>query len=151
MRRRCKNYSGWNTAMRKLVLATRGSKLALAQATTVATLLRTAHAELDVELRIIQTKGDLVLDRALSRIGDKGLFVTEIEQALLAGEADLAVHSCKDLPSVTTAGLVLAAFPCRSTRCFDLTTRTAATRLADRRTDRHVQPAPRLPDSASAS
>ena len=100
--------------MRKLVLATRGSKLALAQAEAVAALLRTAHRGLAIELRIIQTKGDLVLDRALSRIGDKGLFVKEIEQALLDGEADLAVHSCKDLPSALPQPLTLAAFPRRA-------------------------------------
>jgi hydroxymethylbilane synthase len=100
--------------MRKLVLATRGSKLALAQAEAVAAMLRAAHAGLEVALRIIQTKGDLVLDRALSRIGDKGLFVKEIEQALLDGEADLAVHSCKDLPSALPEQLTLAAFPRRA-------------------------------------
>lgn len=100
--------------MRKLILATRGSKLALAQAETIAAMLRAAHSGLEVELRIIQTKGDLVLDRALSRIGDKGLFVKEIEQALLDGTADLAVHSCKDLPSVLPEALTLAAFPRRA-------------------------------------
>lgn len=100
--------------MRKLILATRGSKLALAQAETIAAMLRAAHSGLEVELRIIQTKGDLVLDRALSRIGDKGLFVKEIEQALLDGTADLAVHSCKDLPSALPEALTLAAFPRRA-------------------------------------
>lgn len=100
--------------MRKLVLATRGSKLALAQSEMVAAMLRAAHPGLEVELRIIQTKGDLVLDRALSKIGDKGLFVKEIEQALLDYTADLAVHSCKDLPSVLPAELVLGAFPRRA-------------------------------------
>lgn len=100
--------------MRKLILATRGSKLALAQAETIAALLRSAHSGLEVELRIIQTKGDLVLDRALSRIGDKGLFVKEIEQALLDQTADLAVHSCKDLPSALPEPLTLAAFPRRA-------------------------------------
>lgn len=100
--------------MRKLVLATRGSKLALAQAEMVAGMLRVAHPGLEVELRIIQTKGDLVLDRALSKIGDKGLFVKEIEQALLDHTADLAVHSCKDLPSVLPEELVLGAFPRRA-------------------------------------
>ncbi|HEY0603347.1 MAG TPA: hydroxymethylbilane synthase [Herpetosiphonaceae bacterium] len=100
--------------MRKLTLATRGSKLALAQAETIAAMLRSAHSGLEIELRIIQTKGDLVLDRALSRIGDKGLFVKEIEQALLDGTADLAVHSCKDLPSALPELLTLAAFPRRA-------------------------------------
>lgn len=100
--------------MRKLILATRGSKLALAQAETIAAMLRAAHDGLQVELQIIQTKGDLVLDRALSRIGDKGLFVKEIEQALLDRTADLAVHSCKDLPSMLPDPLTLAAFPRRA-------------------------------------
>jgi len=100
--------------MPSLVLATRGSALALAQAEMVAGALRAAHRGLAVELRTIQTKGDRVLDRALSAIGDKGLFVKEIEEALLAGEADFAVHSCKDLPSVQPDGLVLAAFPRRA-------------------------------------
>ena len=100
--------------MSRLVLATRGSALALAQAELVAAALRAAHADLEVELRTIQTRGDRVLDRALSAIGDKGLFVKELEEALLAGEADLAVHSCKDLPSLQPDGLKLAAFPRRA-------------------------------------
>lgn len=100
--------------MRKLVLATRGSKLALAQSEYVAALIRASRPDVEVELRIVQTRGDLVLDRALSKIGDKGLFVKEIEQALIDRTADLAVHSCKDLPSATPDGLVLAAFPRRA-------------------------------------
>ncbi|MBA3944999.1 MAG: hydroxymethylbilane synthase [Herpetosiphonaceae bacterium] len=99
---------------RHLRIGTRGSKLALAQATSMEAAIRAAHPTLSVELIIIQTKGDLVLDRALSRIGDKGLFVTEIEQALLHGTIDLAVHSAKDLPSQTPDDLVLAAFPRRA-------------------------------------
>jgi len=100
--------------MRKLVVATRGSKLALAQSEMVAAQLRALHPGLELELQIIQTKGDLVLDRALSKIGDKGLFVKEIEQALLDQTADVAVHSCKDLPSTTPEGLLLVAFPQRA-------------------------------------
>jgi hydroxymethylbilane synthase len=100
--------------MRKLRLATRGSKLALAQSDTIATMLQTAHPGLQVELQIVQTKGDAVQDRPISKIGDKGLFVKEIEQALLNGEADFAVHSCKDLESTTPDGLLLAAFPLRA-------------------------------------
>lgn len=96
-----------------VVVGTRGSKLALAQAEVVQSVMRRLAPGLDVRLEIIQTRGDLVLDRALSRIGDKGLFVTEIENALLDGRIDLAVHSCKDLPSLIPAGLVLAAFPPR--------------------------------------
>lgn len=97
-----------------LRIGTRGSKLALAQSGSIKQALETAHPGLRVELFIIQTKGDLILDRALSRIGDKGLFVTEIEQALQAGTVDLAVHSCKDLPSQIPADLTLAAFPRRA-------------------------------------
>lgn len=99
--------------MRKLVLATRGSQLALAQAESIAAALRTMHAGLQIELRVIRTTGDRVVDRALSKIGDTGLFVREIENALLDRTADLAVHSCKDLESTTPDGLTLAAFPAR--------------------------------------
>jgi hydroxymethylbilane synthase len=98
----------------RIVIGTRGSRLALAQTELVAQTLRRAHPALEVELATIQTKGDLALDRALSRIGDKGLFVTEIENALVDGRIDLAVHSAKDLPSETPSGLFLAAFPPRA-------------------------------------
>ncbi len=101
-------------APKRLRIGTRGSQLALNQTELVAGLLRRAHLDLQVDLQIIQTKGDLILDRALSRIGDKGLFVTEIEAALLDGHIDLAVHSCKDLPSEVPASLILAAFPARA-------------------------------------
>lgn len=100
--------------MRHLTLGTRGSRLALAQAELIAAQLRALHPGLAVTLRVISTKGDRVLDRALSAVGDKGLFVKELEQALLAGEVDLCVHSCKDLPSTIPAGLTLAAFPERA-------------------------------------
>ena len=96
------------------IIGTRGSKLALAQAEAVRRMLLESHPGLDVELRVITTKGDLILDRPLAAIGDKGLFVKEIEAALLAGEIDLAVHSGKDLPSQNPDGLVLAAFPRRA-------------------------------------
>jgi hydroxymethylbilane synthase len=96
-----------------LVIGTRGSKLALTQSEQIAALLRAAHPGLTVELQIISTKGDRILDVALSAVGDKGLFVKEIETALLAHEVDLAVHSCKDMPSMLPDGLTLAAFPKR--------------------------------------
>jgi hydroxymethylbilane synthase len=95
------------------IIGTRGSKLALAQAEQVAAMLRQQHPDLRVELQIISTQGDRVLDVALSAVGDKGLFVKEIEVALLNGDVDLAVHSGKDLPSETPDGLTLAAFPAR--------------------------------------
>lgn len=97
----------------KVVLGTRGSKLALTQSEQMAGLLRATHPGLHVELRVISTKGDRILDVALSAVGDKGLFVKEIETALLDGEIDLAVHSCKDMPSLLPDGLTLAAFPPR--------------------------------------
>lgn len=100
--------------MTTLVLGTRGSRLALAQSEMLAAQLRAAHPGLAVELQIISTKGDRVLDVALSAVGDKGLFVKELEQALLDGSVDLCVHSCKDLPSQLPDGLTLAAFPERA-------------------------------------
>lgn len=98
----------------KLTLGTRGSKLALAQSEMMAASLRARHPGLTVELKVITTKGDRILDVALSAVGDKGLFVKELEQALLEHEVDLCVHSCKDLPSQLPAGLTLAAFPERA-------------------------------------
>ncbi|MGB9634814.1 MAG: hydroxymethylbilane synthase, partial [Chloroflexaceae bacterium] len=86
--------------MLKRILGTRGSRLALAQSTLIADALRAAHPGLEVELRVITTRGDRILDVALSAVGDKGLFVKELEQALLAEEVDFCVHSCKDLPSI---------------------------------------------------
>lgn len=99
--------------MTRLILGTRGSRLALAQSTMIADALRALHPGLELELRVISTRGDRVLDVALSAVGDKGLFVKELEQALLAEEVDFCVHSCKDLPSLVPDGLTLAAFPAR--------------------------------------
>jgi hydroxymethylbilane synthase len=99
---------------RSLILGTRGSKLALAQSEMMAATLRARHPGLTVELRVISTQGDRVLDVALSAVGDKGLFVKELEQALLDNEVDFCVHSGKDLPSQLPAGLTLVAFPERA-------------------------------------
>ena len=100
--------------MSKLILGTRGSKLALTQSSMIAAHLRALHPGLEVELQVISTKGDRILDVALSAVGDKGLFVKELEQALLANEVDFCVHSSKDLPSLVPDGLTLAAFPERA-------------------------------------
>jgi|SRR5688572_218098 len=94
--------------MTTLKLGTRGSQLALFQANTTASLLR-AHAGLDCEIVVIKTSGDRLAEAPLSEIGGKRLFVKEIEDSLLAGEIDLAVHSSKDLPAVLPPGLTLAA------------------------------------------
>lgn len=94
-----------------LVIATRGSKLALWQAHHVADQLRRAHPGLTVELLILTTKGDKILDVPLAKVGGKGLFVKEIEEALLSGRADLAVHSMKDVPAEQPRGLRLGPVP----------------------------------------
>lgn len=92
-----------------LRIATRKSPLALWQAEHVAQRLREAHPGLAVELLPLSTRGDEVLDRSLAAIGGKGLFLKELEIALAAGEADLAVHSLKDVPAQLDAQFELAA------------------------------------------
>jgi hydroxymethylbilane synthase len=82
----------------RLVIATRASRLALWQAEHVRGLLRERYPECEVELLVLTTRGDQILDRTLSKVGGKGLFVKELEAALLDGRADLAVHSLKDVP-----------------------------------------------------
>lgn len=88
-------------------IGTRGSQLALYQANKVKSELEVKFPKQKVEIKIIKTKGDKILDVALSKIGDKGLFTKEIENALLDGTVDLAVHSLKDLPTVLPTGLKL--------------------------------------------
>lgn len=97
-----------------VTIGTRASKLALAQTHMVRDALITCHPGLHVEIEHITTKGDIVLDRPLSAIGDKGLFVVEIEEALRAGRIDIAVHSAKDLPSELPEDMALPAFPGRA-------------------------------------
>ncbi len=97
----------------KLTIGTRGSALALWQAHTVKKMLADIYPDLIIKTKIIKTKGDKILDSALSKIGDKGLFTREIEQQLLEGQIDLAVHSLKDLPTEMPAGLEIAAYPQR--------------------------------------
>lgn len=93
--------------MKKLVIATRGSKLALWQSEHVKAELEKAHPGLEVELSIMMTKGDKILDVALAKIGGKGLFTKELEEAMLRGEAHIAVHSLKDVPMEFPEGLKL--------------------------------------------
>lgn len=88
-------------------IATRKSELALWQANHVADLLRERHPGLRVELLPMVTKGDVILDRPLAQIGGKGLFLKELEKALLNNEADIAVHSMKDVPVEEVPGLVV--------------------------------------------
>jgi hydroxymethylbilane synthase len=94
--------------MTTLRLGTRGSALALVQARTVAARLR-EHTGTGCEIVVIKTSGDRMADARLSEVGGKGLFVKEIEEALLAGTIDLAVHSSKDMPAQIPAGLVVCA------------------------------------------
>jgi hydroxymethylbilane synthase len=92
-------------------IATRRSPLAKWQANHIASLLRTNEPGLEVRLHEVVTKGDKILDVPLAEVGGKGLFVKEIEDALLAGDAEIAVHSMKDLPAVLAPGLIIAAVP----------------------------------------
>jgi hydroxymethylbilane synthase len=98
---------------RQLLIGTRGSALALWQAEWVKSQLMAAHKELTVGLLTIKTTGDKILDVPLAQVGGKGLFVKEIEEALLEGRTDLAVHSVKDMPAELPAELHLAAMPAR--------------------------------------
>lgn len=95
--------------MSTLRIATRRSALALWQAEHVAARLRDAHPQLDVQLLPLSTRGDEVLDTPLAAIGGKGLFLKELEYALLDGRADLAAHSLKDVPAMLDAPFALAA------------------------------------------
>jgi len=99
--------------MKKLTIATRGSKLALWQSNYIKSVIESARPDIEVELKIIITSGDKILDVPLAKIGGKGLFLKEIEEALLAGEAQMAVHSLKDVPTVMPQGLLLAAITTR--------------------------------------
>ncbi len=98
-----------------LVIGSRGSELALWQAEWVKKELTDAYQDIKIEIRIIKTMGDMVLDKPLPLIGGKGVFTKEIEQALLNEEIDIAVHSCKDLPTEMTEDLVFGAIPTRET------------------------------------
>jgi len=93
---------------RKIVIGTRGSKLALWQAEWVKAELQRLHPGIEVGLNKIKTTGDKILDVPLAKVGGKGLFVKEIEEALLRREADIAVHSMKDVPTEFPEGLHLA-------------------------------------------
>lgn len=100
------------TLVRRLKIGTRGSALALAQAQETQARLAIAHSvgEDQFEIVVMSTSGDRIQDRPLSEVGGKGLFTKEIEDALIAGTIDLAVHSSKDMPTRLPTGLTLAAF-----------------------------------------
>ncbi len=94
--------------MHTIKIGTRGSQLALYQANKVKQELEKCFPHQQFEIKIIKTKGDKILDVALSKIGDKGLFTKEIEQELIDGEIDMAIHSLKDLPTILPSGLQLS-------------------------------------------
>ncbi|VFQ43085.1 hydroxymethylbilane synthase [Desulfoluna butyratoxydans] len=95
----------------KIVIGTRGSQLALWQANWVKSELERLHTGVTCELLVIKTKGDKILDVPLAKVGGKGLFVKEIEEALLDGRIDMAVHSMKDMPADLPEGLKIGAIP----------------------------------------
>ena len=100
-----------------LRIATRKSELALIQTNKVKALLLKAYPSLEIELVYFSTKGDEVLDRPLADIGGKGLFIKTLEEALIQGKADIAVHSLKDVPSVLTGLFSLVAYLPRENPC----------------------------------
>lgn len=95
--------------MNELRIGTRGSKLALLQAQIIVDRLCRLYPDLRTDVRVIRTRGDMIEDVPLQRVGGKGFFVKEIELALLNGEIDIAVHSAKDLPTSIPDGLTIAA------------------------------------------
>jgi hydroxymethylbilane synthase len=99
--------------MRKIIVGSRKSKLALTQTNWVIQQLKNLDATFEFEVKEIVTKGDRILDVTLSKVGGKGLFVKEIEQAMLDKEIDIAVHSMKDMPAVLPEGLTIGSIPFR--------------------------------------
>jgi hydroxymethylbilane synthase len=95
---------------RRIRIGSRGSRLALVQAEWVRDRVAERHPDAHVEIEIINTKGDKILDAPLAKIGDKGLFTKELETALLDGRIDVAVHSAKDMPTAVPEGLEIIAF-----------------------------------------
>ncbi|MBO1198469.1 hydroxymethylbilane synthase [Staphylococcus simiae] len=99
--------------MRKLVVGSRRSKLALTQSQQFIDKLKAIEPDLEIEIKEIVTKGDKIVDKQLSKVGGKGLFVKEIQQELFDKEIDMAIHSLKDVPSVIPQGLTLGCIPDR--------------------------------------
>jgi len=95
----------------RLVIASRQSRLALWQSEHVAAMLRRAYPGCEISILGLTTRGDRILDKPLSKVGGKGLFVKELEEAMASGRADLAVHSAKDVPMSLPPGFCIAAIP----------------------------------------
>ena len=99
--------------MRKLVVGSRRSKLALTQSQQFIDELKEIEPDLDIEIKEIVTKGDKIVDKQLSKVGGKGLFVKEIQNELFNKDIDMAIHSLKDVPSIIPEGLTLGCIPDR--------------------------------------
>lgn len=112
---------------RAYIVGTRASRLALCQTELVVQSLRASHPDLEFQVRQVRTEGDRRTKAPLSRIGGQGIFVKELEAALLTGEIDLAVHSLKDVPTGLAHGLTLAALPQRGNPRDALVSRDGAT------------------------
>lgn len=97
--------------MRKIIVGSRKSKLAITQTNWVIDQLKKLDSSFEFEVKEVVTKGDVILDVTLSKVGGKGLFVKEIEQAMLDKEIDIAVHSMKDMPAVLPKGLIIGCIP----------------------------------------
>lgn len=95
----------------KIVVGARGSKLSVTQTNSVIDMLKKAYPDLDIELKTIKTRGDILREASIDKIGGKAVFVKEIEKELLSGEIDMAVHSMKDMPGVLPEGLKLSYVP----------------------------------------
>ncbi|MCX8109873.1 MAG: hydroxymethylbilane synthase, partial [Syntrophorhabdaceae bacterium] len=94
---------------KKWIIGTRGSSLALKQTGIVVERLKAIYPHIDIEVKTIKTMGDTIWDKPLHLIGGKGLFVKEIEDALVKGQIDMAVHSVKDMPTELADGLTIGA------------------------------------------
>jgi len=117
--------------MNEIIIGTRGSKLALWQANWVKGCITENFPEVTISLKIIKTTGDKILDVPLAKVGGKGLFVKEIEEALFREEIDLAVHSMKDVPSELPDGLILSAYTAREDPRDAFVGKTADLKLED--------------------
>lgn len=100
-------------SMRKLIVGSRRSQLALTQSGQFIERLKAVQPDLEIEIKEIVTKGDQIVDRQLSKVGGKGLFVKEIQNELFSKDIDMAIHSLKDVPSVLPDGLTLGCIPDR--------------------------------------
>lgn len=100
----------------KIVIGSRESKLAVLQSEMVRDYIKKQNPELEVEILTMKTTGDIILDRTLDKVGGKGLFVKELDKALMDGKSILSVHSLKDMPMEVQEELPLLAFPKEKTR-----------------------------------